>query len=180
MSQKIDKDIIHKELDLIQDVIKRMANNSFLAKGWLITLLGVILALTKDSLLKPEGTFTPISTYIYALLCLPILMFWYLDAYFLWQERFYRHLYNWAIEQRQEGNDEQLYALNPHVRFKDKANVSSIWKVILSETLVVFYALPLILCFVMLGFVWSDAKWVFLVGGLVYVGIILFFSFSKK
>jgi len=180
MNQKIDKDIIHKELDLIQDVVKRMTNNSFLAKGWLITLLGIILALTKDNLLNTEGTFTLMSTYIYALLCLPILMFWYLDAYFLWQERFYRHLYNWVIVERQKGSEEQLYALNPHVRFKDKTNVKSIWKSITSETLMVFYSLPLILCATMLFFVRTKSYLPFIIGSALYIFIVLYSSFNKK
>lgn len=31
--------ILLKEIDLAQDVIKRMANNSFIIKGWTITLV---------------------------------------------------------------------------------------------------------------------------------------------
>jgi len=34
-----------KEIDLIQGVITRMANNSFLLKGWLISLIAIVLAL---------------------------------------------------------------------------------------------------------------------------------------
>ena len=38
-----------KHLELIQEVIKRMANNSFLLKGWTVTLVTGILALaSKD------------------------------------------------------------------------------------------------------------------------------------
>ena len=48
----MDKEILHKEIDLIQGVINRMANNSFLLKGWLISLIAVVLALSKDSLLS--------------------------------------------------------------------------------------------------------------------------------
>ena len=142
----IYKDIIHKEIDLIQDVIKRMANNSFLAKGWMITLLGVITALCKDNLLDKTGDNNETSVYIYILMCLPIIMFWYLDAYFLLQERFYRHLYNWAVAERIKGNFENLYGLTPQIQFKDKKNVKSVWQVMISETLLVFYSLPLIIC----------------------------------
>lgn len=39
-----------KHLELIQEVIKRMANNSFLLKGWTVTLVTGILALaSKDT-----------------------------------------------------------------------------------------------------------------------------------
>ena len=43
--------ILHKEIDLIQDCIKRMANNSFLIKGWTVSLIAVVLALAKDKLI---------------------------------------------------------------------------------------------------------------------------------
>ena len=48
----MEKDILHKEIDLIQGVITRMANNSFLLKGWIVSLIAVLLALTKDTLLR--------------------------------------------------------------------------------------------------------------------------------
>ena len=51
----MDKEILHKEIDLIQGVINRMANNSFLLKGWLVTLITVVLALTKDSIISSES-----------------------------------------------------------------------------------------------------------------------------
>jgi ABC-type proline/glycine betaine transport system permease subunit len=44
----MDNTNLHKELDLIQNCITRMANNSFLLKGWLITLIVAVLALTED------------------------------------------------------------------------------------------------------------------------------------
>ena len=39
-----NKENLHKEIDLIQECIKRMANNSFLLKGWTISLVAVVLA----------------------------------------------------------------------------------------------------------------------------------------
>ena len=46
MEQKI------KHLEFIQTTINRMAGNSFLLKGWTVTLTGGLLALTFD--LPPE------------------------------------------------------------------------------------------------------------------------------
>ena len=66
-----------KHLDLIQGVINRMANNSFLLKGWSVTLISALFALAaKDSN----------SLFIY-LAYFPCVAFWSLDGYFLWQER---------------------------------------------------------------------------------------------
>ena len=76
-----------KEIDVIQNVIKRMASNSFMLKGWTITLVVVSLVLRGDK--------------ISALIAIiPWLVFWFLDAYFLRQERLFRELYKWVVENR--------------------------------------------------------------------------------
>lgn len=49
---KLEISVIHKELDLIQGVIKKMETNSFMIKGWLISLITVTLALTKENILS--------------------------------------------------------------------------------------------------------------------------------
>ena len=71
-----------KHLELIQTVIARMANNSFLLKGWTATI--VVALDTLDNF--DSGKFLIIANY-------PILVFWLLDAYFLSQERVFRALY---------------------------------------------------------------------------------------
>jgi hypothetical protein len=49
----MDKEIIlHKGIDLIQGIITRMANNSFLLKGWIVSLIAVLLALRIKLLLR--------------------------------------------------------------------------------------------------------------------------------
>lgn len=128
-NMKIEK--LHKELDFIQGVITRMANNSFLLKGWLISLIAVVLALNKDSLLSNEIN-------IYIILLLPIITFWYLDAFFLHREKLYRKLYEWVITNR-PSNKDHLYSLNAD-RFKNQ--VESIFCVMFSITLRAFYGIP--------------------------------------
>ena len=130
----MQQEIIHKEIDLIQAIITRMANNSFLLKGWLVSLIAVILALNKDSLLQPNNV------NLYFILIIPVFIFWYLDAYFLQIERRYRELYKWVIKNRSATN-EHLFDLN-HKRFKK--DVANIFGVMFSETLIVFYLLPLL------------------------------------
>ncbi|MDE2031044.1 MAG: hypothetical protein KGI58_02155 [Patescibacteria group bacterium] len=74
----------HKHLDFIQIIITRMAVNSFLLKGWTITLIAGIFALSaKDANHK----------YIWLAL-FPIFIFWVLDGYYLLEERLFRSLYN--------------------------------------------------------------------------------------
>ena len=77
----MDKETLHKEIDLIQGVINRMANNSFLLKGWMITIIVAVLALTKDTLVTND------ISYLSIILLLPLLVFWYLDAFFLHKEK---------------------------------------------------------------------------------------------
>ena len=124
-------EVIHKEIDLIQNCISRMAQNSFLIKGWALTVVTVVLALM-------EKNIDPI--YLCLVLFIPLMAFWYLDAFFLQTEKMYRKMYEWVIDVRPKNDFSLLYDLNPH-RFKDK--VDSIQKVMWSITLRIFYGIPL-------------------------------------
>lgn len=72
-----------KHLEFIQAVISRMAQNSFLFKGWAITIAAGLSALaavnTKNALL--------------AIALVSTVMFWALDGYYLWLERRFIDLY---------------------------------------------------------------------------------------
>ena len=46
----MSNETLHKEIDLIQACVTRMANNSFLLKGWAISIVAVILALADKAL----------------------------------------------------------------------------------------------------------------------------------
>jgi hypothetical protein len=73
-----------KHLDICQNVISRMAGDSFLLKGWSVTLVAALLALTaKDG--NPHFAWVAL---------LPSIIFWLLDAYYLRQERLFRALYD--------------------------------------------------------------------------------------
>jgi len=73
-----------KHLEFIQQIITRMNTNSFLLKGWTVTLVAAIFALAaKDANQK-----------YFIVSYLPIPIFWYLDAFFLSQERKFRKLYD--------------------------------------------------------------------------------------
>ncbi len=124
---------LHKELDLIQTVVSRLAQNSFLVKGWSITLVSILLALCKDDLLP-----TAKPTWVLALTLTIWLAFWYLDAYFLRQERLFRKLYEHVVT---HPNDpaRPRYALNvgPFLN-----TVETEWKTMFSVTLRLFYGIP--------------------------------------
>ena len=128
-----------EELKIIQDIIKRMAFDSFMIKGWAITLVII-------TLLLKGGSFQVFISFI------PLLVFWYLDAYFLWQERMYRELYNWVAENRLKTED-FLFNLNAY-RFKDK--VQGKLRIMFSITLGWFYGSIAVLILVYAFFI---LKW---------------------
>lgn len=78
-----------KSLEMIQQVISRMANNSFLLKGWTITIIAGMFSLNHNNMLFM----------FYLLIYFIILIFWLLDSYYLQLERKYRHLYNKVLEE---------------------------------------------------------------------------------
>jgi hypothetical protein len=128
---KMDKETLHKEIDLIQGIINRMSHNSFLLKGWAITIIVAVLALTKDTLVTND------LTYFSIILLIPLIVFWYLDAFFLHKEKCYIKLYDWVIENRSKTKEFQ-YNLN-YKRFEK--DVDSILKIMRSDTLLTFYGI---------------------------------------
>lgn len=117
-----------KYLEMIQEIINRMASNSFALKGWAVTLIAGIFVLAEKDTNK-----------MYFLVAyLPIITFWGLDAYYLFQERLYRALYN-KVRQLPEGeNDFSMVA--SVAEFKSEKN--SFCNCLLSITELWFY-LPL-------------------------------------
>jgi hypothetical protein len=137
----MEKEIIHKELDLIQDVIKRMASNSFEVKKWLIGILTIIVVFKNEELLGGNSQ-------LILLLLVPVLSFWYLDSFFLSTEKHYREMYKWAIRYRSQ-TEKYLYDLNSMSREFPEGNTedlvikkNNIWNVMISPTIWPFYAVP--------------------------------------
>ena len=80
-----------KHLEFIQNVISRMNSNSFLIKGWAITLVSALFALAaKDA---------NINYVLISYIVIPV--FWFLDGFFISTERQYRDLYN-EVRQKDE------------------------------------------------------------------------------
>ncbi len=113
-----------KHIELIQQVIQRMAGNSFLLKGWSITLVAALFALsTKDAQI------------LFLLIAfLPIFAFWGLDGYFLRQERLYRKLYDKVIATTPEHID---FSMNTRPFVND---VDDWLQTCYSSTLLAFHA----------------------------------------
>ncbi|GKV70603.1 hypothetical protein NCCP2716_31010 [Sporosarcina sp. NCCP-2716] len=96
--------LLHKELDLIQACVNRMAQNSFNIKGWYFALIIVISAWKFNN------------TIVYALIIgFASVIFYILNLQFYIYERRFRVLYNERIEMRceQDNYEEKLYDLTP-------------------------------------------------------------------
>jgi len=128
VSKKTASDYLFEELKLVQGVINRMGTNSFLVKGWAITLVVATLLLRGNS-------------YQYFIAFLPWFMFWYLDGYFLRLERLYRKLFNWLRENRLRSRAFLFDMNSKSLEKRFGKDVDCLWQIMLSKTLAVFYFL---------------------------------------
>jgi len=112
-----------KHLEFIQTIINRMAGNSFLIKGWAITLVAALFALSSKDANK---------NYI-IISFLPVVIFWILDAYFLSRERSFRCLYDQVRSLDENKIDFSLDIW----QFKDRKN-NWFWSMF-SHTILFFY-----------------------------------------
>ena len=119
-----------KHLEMVQSVINRMANNSFMLKGWAVTLVAGIFALAGKDTDK-----------LYFLVAyVPVIVFWGLDAYYLLQERLYRSLYDKVRQTEKDNIDFSLKATTEEFG----GNKNCYYSCLLSTTELWFY-LPLAL-----------------------------------
>lgn len=99
---------LHKEIDLIQVCITRMAGNSFRLKELYISVISIVLTI----MLSQECELLITSIFLLGV----TIVFWGLDAFFLKMETLYRWKYEWIIEKRIAGEQDYLYDLNPYNR----------------------------------------------------------------
>src|SRR5690349_1772325 len=111
-------------IEMVQTIISRMSSNSFLLKGWALTLIVGLLAFASIEDIDSRWVIIAI---------IPTIFFWFLDGYFLHQERLYRKLYKHATNLENKDVDFSLDT-SP---YKDK--VKNIFFTIFSRTLILFY-----------------------------------------
>ncbi len=104
----------HTHLGMIQAIVNRLSSNSFMLKGWTVLLVSALFVfLAKDK-----------NLYFIILSLLPVISFWLLDGYYLWQERLFRSLYDYV---RLLDEDEINYSMD--ISITNKPNIT--WKKIL-------------------------------------------------
>lgn len=120
-----------RHLELIQGVINRMAQVSFILKGWTVTLVVALFAVVVNS-----------TDWRYVLFGLvPICVFWGLDAYYLRQERLFRCLYD-AVRLSETESTIPFFSMDTSIV---KSKVINWWKTLFSGTLVGLYATLLVI-----------------------------------
>ncbi|WP_313325370.1 hypothetical protein [Pseudomonas qingdaonensis] len=127
----MDSKIAH--LTFVQGVINRMAANSFLVKGWTIALVAALLAIGSDKL-----------TFSYLVIVLvPVILFWWLDAFYLHQETLYRKLYEIVASKKDQDIDFNMNAAG------FKGEIKSFKEISLSKSIFPFYLVVIGLLVVM-------------------------------
>lgn len=128
-----EKKAQHREF--VQSVITRMNTNSFQLKGLMITLVAAFL-----------GVYASSSKISVNFLLIPIplvVLFWFLDAYYLQLERKFRGIYNDICNLNTEPKKTtQIFEMNPKLYEGDDY---SYIKVLFSKTLLSLYSIILVI-----------------------------------
>ena len=120
----MDNDTI-KHLELIQGVVNRMAQVSFILKGWTVTLVVALFAVVVNS-----------ADWRYVLFGLvPVYVFWGLDAYYLRQERLFRYLYD-KVRLGSTESTVPFFSLDTSIA---EGSIASWWRTLFSKTLLGLY-----------------------------------------
>jgi len=122
-----DAGAVLTHLQMIQDVIKRMAHCSFQLKQWSIIVfsakLSIIISLGYLSYVPSD-----LACFSTILVIIPFMVFWAMDAFYLRQERAYRKLYD-IIRAREKTNYDMAVTVDD----------ISYFKCVISRTLFYFY-----------------------------------------
>ncbi len=133
MAQQSYSEEFFQEIKIVQNIIDRMARNSFMLKGWAVTLV-VVSFLVEGQKIH------------YAIAFLPSLVFWALDAYFLRLESCYKELHKWLIKNRPSNRD-KMFDMDARGRFQK--DVDGICTIMLTPSLLLFYGTIMVMVLIL-------------------------------
>ena len=127
-----------KHLEFIQSIIDRMGRNSFIIKGWMITIVAASIALYAGSISEDSSG----NTAFVLVGIVPTLLFWFLDSYYLQQERKFRGIYKDVaqLSTKDVRIDVKNFEMPLHKYTKGEY---SFFKVAISRTIAPLYALTI-------------------------------------
>lgn len=124
-----NKEAVIRHLEIIQGIINRLGHDSFLIKGWSMAILAAAILFISRYTMNPE--------WIILNFLIPVVGFWILDGYFLWQERLFRGIYNDV--RKQDTTDFGMNILAQKSKPKCKWHHA-----IFSMTLIIFYMIEIV------------------------------------
>ena len=122
-----DNELFTKYLEMIQNVIERLARNSFQIKAWAATIFTATIVLT----------YSIINILIFIVLIAVTSLFWGLDSYYLKQENLFRKLYEQKVNQfnnPQEKDKIEMFDMNV-----SKFQVKNVFKTMFSISELLYY-----------------------------------------
>ncbi len=142
-----------KHLELLQAVIGRLGNDSFLVKGWAITVAGAFIGFAVTSR-EPGLALASI---------IPTLLFWALDATYLRSERLFRVLYERVRQPQSTVEGFFMSATSPrwiesHIKGTPDESKASWWRTAKSASLALFYGALVLAALVMAALVSSRSE----------------------
>ncbi|RJR34114.1 MAG: hypothetical protein C4576_26930 [Desulfobacteraceae bacterium] len=107
---------VHSYLSLLQAVINRMASNSAGCKSWCITVVSGLVVL----LLKEKANYILIAT-------APVILFCFLDCYYLAMEKLFRRRYNGFVKKLHSGDVSRsdLFVISPEKEISSSMIIGS-------------------------------------------------------
>lgn len=122
--EKEEKNI---HLQMIQDIIARMGQNSFHMKGWAIGIMIAIFSFAGDQ--------SNIKCILFTIM--PMIIMWFLDSYYLQLERKFRLLYD-DVRMCKKSKNYDMRFNDIKIKVKDSYKISYI-KILFSVTEAIFY-----------------------------------------
>lgn len=126
-----------KHLEMIQNVIERMGSNSFQLKGWAVTLVSIIGALSSR---ETDRRF-------FLLTFIPLIAFWGIDSFYLQLERKYKELYKQVRNKKESEIDFDMDTSS----ITTKGTKIGYWRCAFSNTEFYFYG-SILLAVIVLAF----------------------------
>lgn len=139
---------INLHLSMLQDIIKRMADNSFKIKGWCITLVSALLGLLISN--------TDVVSNDLFIILIPIIGFGFIDAYYLRLERVFRNRYESDVKKIKENKIEEVKLLSFNSD-NTKSEKTKYRQALFSKSILLLY-IPLILSVILTIYILKNSN----------------------
>lgn len=134
-----------KHLEFIQAVITRMNQNSFQIKTWMITIVSALLALSAGS---DNKLYVGIAIF-------SVIIFWFLDSYYLQMERKSRGIYNDVAEISPDDQRKEIKDFDVPIKLYNGGKYGY-WSAFLSKTIFLLYGMIIVALVIVIVISWVN------------------------